>query len=316
MKIEQICVLGGTGFVGGHLVRRLVNSGYRVKVLTRHRERHRELLVCPTVRVIQADPYDRDELRAQFADCQAVINLVAILNGSEQAFHKVHVELPQQIAEVCAEVGIKRLLHMSALNADAEKGPSFYLKSKGAGEQAVFAAAGSVPTTCFRPSIIFGPDDHFFNQFATLLKLGPVFPVACPTARFAPVYVNDVIEAMLAALTNEATFGKSLELCGPRVYTFRELVQLTAEMVGVRRLIVNLPDKLARLQAKLFERLPGQLFTEDNYRSLQVDSVCTHDGFAGLGIAPKSVESIMPGYLSGRAAKSFRYSAFRRTGRD
>lgn len=316
MKIEQICILGGTGFVGWHVARRLINSGYRVKILTRFRERHRDLLVCPTARVIQADPYDRATLRAQLADCQAVINLVAILNGSEQAFNKAHVEFPRQVAEVCAEVGVQRLLHMSALNADANKGASLYLKSKGAGEQAVFAAAGNVPVTCFRPSVIFGPDDHFFNQFATLLKLGPVFPVVCPNTRFAPVYIGDVVEALLAALTNEATFGKSLDLCGPRVYTLRELVQMTAEMAGVCRLIVDMPDGLARLQAKILQRLPGQLFTEDNYRSLQVDSVCTDDGFAGLGITPKSVESIMPGYLSGRAAKSFRYSAFRRAGRS
>ena len=317
MKIEQICVLGGTGFVGGQLVTHLANNGFKLKLLTRHRERHKQFLVNPSIKLIQADVRDDRVLREQVAGCDAVINLIGILNGSEQTFRAVHAELPRCIAMACKELGVQRLLHMSALNADAEQGPSLYLRTKGEGEQAVFAVAeGNVKATIFRPSIIFGPGDSFFNMFASLLRLSPIFPLACPDARFAPVYVDDVVEAFQASLLNEATFGKSLELCGPRVYTFRELIELTAKMIGHRRLIWGLPDKLARLQARAFEYAPGQPFTMDNYRSLQVDSVCHENGFAGLGITPKSVEVVMPDHFAGKYSRTRRYSAFRRTGRN
>jgi len=169
--------------------------------------------------------------------------------------------------------------------------------------------------TTLRPSIVFGPDDHFFNLFASLLKISLVFPVACPQSRFAPVYVNDVVTAFELSLDNPDTFGKSLDLCGPKVYTFRELVELTARMIACRRLIVDLPDKLAQLQARVFAYVPGQPFTMDNYYSLQRDSVCTENGLAQLGIEPYSVESIMPDHFAGRDAKTLRYSKMRSSGR-
>lgn len=312
MKIDTICILGGTGFVGGHLITRLVNEGYRVRLLTRHRERHREFLVMPQVSLRGVADLEADTLVVQFQGCQAVINLIGILNGSEQAFRAVHVELPARVVEACRQAGVRRYLHMSALNADAEHGPSQYLKSRGAGEDAAHAGAEhGIRVTSFQPSVIFGPDDSFFNRFAALLRLAPMLPLACPNSRFAPVYVGDVVEAFARTLADEATAGQRYELCGPKVYTLRELVEYTARLIGRKRLIIGLNDKLAWWQGKVFERLPGQPFTTDNYLSLQVDSVCRQDGLAVLGIEPKSAESLMPRFF-GETGSHARFGDFRR----
>lgn len=317
MKIQTICVLGGTGFVGGHLVAHLANGGYRVRVLTRHRERHRELLVMPRVELIEADIFDPAVLQRHFTACEAVINLVGILNGSEQEFRAVHAELPQRVAEASRKAGVWRLLQMSALNADPVNGASRYLRSKGEGEQAVLqASAEGIAATCFRPSVIFGPDDSFFNRFAGLLAWSPVLPLACSQARFAPVYVGDVADALVRSLANPATFGKVLELCGPRAYTLKELVEYTAHLMSRKRWILGLPDGLSRLQAKIFEHLPGRLFTLDNYRSMQIDSVCSADGLGMLGIVPHSVEAVMEARFAGKNQRSSHYRFRREARRD
>lgn len=300
MKIRKVCILGGTGFVGRHLAARLANSRYLLRVLTRRRERHKQLLVLPGLELIEADILDLQTLRNQFSGCDAVINLVGTLNGAAPIFRALHVELPKHIVNACQDLGIDRLLHMSALNADAEHGPSLYLRTKGEGEQAAHRGAEhGIQVTSFRPSVIFGPDDKLFNRFAGLLKLSPVLPLACSHARFAPVAVMDVVHAFEVALTEPSTVGKGFELCGPRIYTLRELVEYTAKLIRRRRLIVNLPDNLAQLQAKVLEHVPGQPFTEDNYLSLQVDSVCRSDGMVELGITSHSVEAIMPVYFKG-----------------
>jgi uncharacterized protein YbjT (DUF2867 family) len=313
MKVQTLCVVGGTGFVGGHLVTHLANGRRRLKVLTRHRERHKALAVLPEVDVIEADIREQTALESHFSGCDAVINLVGILNGNEAEFRALHAELPRRVVVACRQVGVPRLLHMSALNADSN-GPSIYLRTKGQGEQAVLQVEG-IQTTRFCPSIIFGPDDSFFNRFATLLKLGPVLPLACPNARFAPVYVGDVVRAFEVALEDEATYGKRYELCGPRIYTLKELVEYTAQLIGCKRLIIGLPDSLARLQGHIFEHLPGQLFTMDNYHSLQVDSVCRSDGLGALGITPHTVETIMHRHFQHQDARAYRYSAMRNLAR-
>ena len=312
MKIKKICVLGGTGFVGRHLTTRLANQGYSLRVLTRHPQRHREVEVLPGAELVEADVHNPTVLQDQFRGCDAVINLVGVLHEySSQSFGAVHAELPGKVVDACRATGIKRLLHMSALGADAAKGPSQYLFTKGAGEQAVMAAR-DLAVTCFKPSIIFGPDDNFYNQFATLLKLSPILPVACPNARFAPVYVDDVAQAFETALENDATIGHSYELCGPQVYAFKELVENVARMLGLKRLIVGLPDGLARLQGKIMGALPVKIFSTDNYLSLQVDSVCSRNGLAELGITPHSVESIMPMHFAAKSQRR-RYDALRQT---
>lgn len=315
MRIDKICVLGGTGFIGSHLVSRLANQGYRLRVLSRYPYRRRELLVLPEVELASIDDLSSAALAARFSGCQAVINLVGILNGSPAALQAVHVDLPNNIVTVCQQLGIHRYLHMSALNADAERGPSQYLKTKGAGEEAAHAGAdGGLQVTSFRPSIVFGPGDSFFNRFAAMLRLTPVLPLACPGSRFAPVYVEDVVQAFVQTLTDSSSAGQRYELCGPRVYTLKELVQYTARLMDRQRLIIDLPDGLARLQAKVFERLPGQIFTTDNYQSLQVDSICSSDGLAALGILAKSVESVLPRQFGG-GDRNTQYSSFRRLSR-
>ncbi len=315
MNIKTLCILGGTGFVGRHLLNRLSREGYELKVLTRHRERHRDLLVIPTLSLIEADVHDPRVLKAHFAGCQAVINLVGILNDRHRdgrGFYQVHVELPRKVIEACRENGIQRLLHMSALNADPQ-GPSLYLRTKGEGEALV--QGSGLKVTSFRPSVIFGPEDHFYNRFATLLKLSPlVFPLACPRARMAPVYVGDVVCAYATALKEPATVGQRYDLCGPHVHTLQEIVAYTRELLGVRRLILPLNDRLSYAMAWLLDRVPGKPFSIDNYRTLQVDSVCQGPFPEVFGIAPTPEEAVVPKYLAHHTVRA-RYHLYRRTAR-
>lgn len=314
MNIKTICVLGGTGFVGRHLTVRLANRGYSVKVLTRHPQRHREIEVLPGAQLIGADIHDAAVLQQHFSGCDAVINLVGVLHEfSTQSFRAVHAELPGKIIEACHTAGVKRLLHMSALHADATQGASQYLLTKGAGEQRVMQAH-DIAVTCFKPSIIFAPDDNFYNQFANLLKISKILPLVCPNTRFAPVYVGDVVQAFEVALKNDATIGNRYELCGPRIYTFRVLVEDIARMLGLKRWVVGMPDSLARLQGKIFDKLPVKVFTTDNYLSLQVDSVCSCNGLEALGITPCSVEGIMSMHFA-RKTQRGQYDTFRRAAR-
>ena len=200
MQAKNIALLGGTGFVGSALIPRLIDAGYYVTVLSRHPERHRDLQLAPEARLVRADVTRADSLRAGLAGADAVINLIGILNSrgrDGRDFKRLHAELPGQIAAQCRDAGIPRLLHMSALRADAEQGASQYLRSKGAGESAVRREAGkTVACTFFQPSVIFGQNDSFVNRFATLLRLpAPFMPLPAPNARFAPVWVRDVAQA-------------------------------------------------------------------------------------------------------------------------
>lgn len=308
MLIRRICILGGTGFVGRTLCNRLTRDGYELRVLTRNRERNRhQLILLPTLDLVEADVHDEAELRRHFEGCDAVINLVGILNerGRDgRGFQYAHVVLSHKIIQACRERGVKRLLHMSALNADAARGPSHYLKTKGEAEDLVHAAADDgFEVTSFRPSVIFGRGDSFFNRFAKLLKLVPlVFPLACARARFAPVYVQDVAESFARALSSPSSYGRRYNLCGPRVYTLQELVEYTARLIGVRRRIVPLNDFLSRMQAAVFDFVPGKPFSTDNYLSATVDSVCASEGdLPALGIAPTALEAVVPRYLSGQS---------------
>ncbi|WP_133510763.1 complex I NDUFA9 subunit family protein [Candidatus Thiosymbion oneisti] len=298
MTNQRICILGGTGFVGHHLVTRLAASGYWCRLLARRPERHRDLSLVPGTELRRSDIFETGVLEKQLEGCTAVINLVGILNeGSGRTFQRVHVDLVERILAAAQAVEVPRYLHMSALHAQSTRGTSRYLRTKGKGED--LAHAGThMQVTSFRPSVIFGPGDGFFNRFATLLKITPgVFPLACPDARFAPVYVGDVVSAMAKALANPGCVGKGYDLCGPRIYSLRELVKYTAGLIGRKTMVIGLPDFGARLQARVFQLLPGKPFTMDNYLSLQTDSICEHDGLAELGIEPRTVEALVPGYL-------------------
>jgi len=315
---HTIGILGGTGFVGRHLANRLARDGHRVRILTRRREKHRELLVIPTCELVEADVHDQDTLNAKLAGCDVAINLVGILNargGKGNGFVHAHTELAATLIRACRHNGIRRVLQMSALNADAKDGASRYLRTKGEAEDLLHeAAAQGLLVTSFRPSVIFGPDDSFFNRFAALLRLAPVMPLACPRARFAPVYVGDVVEAFAAAIDRTDTHGRRFELCGPDTLSLHELVTMTARLAGLHRWIWPLGDGLSRLQALLMEFAPGKPFSRDNYDSLQVDSVCTDNGLERLGITPVPLSAVVPRYLHG-ASQRARYSGYRRAAR-
>lgn len=316
---HTVCMLGGSGFVGHHLASHLVSRGRPVRILSRHPERHRELQVLPGAELRRADVHDPQGLREHIAGCAAVINLVGILNEHSKpgtGFHQAHVELATKVVQACRDSGVAHLLHMSALNADAARGASYYLRSKGEAENLIHQAGHhGLHVTSFRPSVIFGPGDGFFNRFARLLRRVPLaFPLACPRARFAPVYVGDIAACFAAALDQRATFGQRYDLCGPRVYTLQEIVEYTAKVLGIRRTIIGLGDGLSRVQARAMEWMPGKPFSYDNYLSLQTDSVCPGPFPAVFGIDPTPLEAVVPGYLA-EANQRGGYAALRRRAR-
>ena len=305
MKLDNVLVLGGAGFVGRHLVAALAARGMRVAVPTRHRERAKHLLPLPTVDVLETDILGEGVLESLARGKQAVINLVGILHGD---FDRVHAELPGLVAAACRAQGASRLVHMSALGA-SPSAPSEYLRSKARGEQAVLAAK-DLDITVFRPSVIFGPEDRFLNMFSALVRLFPVLPLACPHARFQPVYVGDVAAAMSRALEDLDTFGSVYELCGPREYTLRQLVEFVCNVTGRHRTIVGLPDRLAYLQAFVMEKMPGKLITRDNLRSMTVDNVCQGPFPTVFGFAPSAMEAVAPEYLAAGHMRA-RYDQYR-----
>jgi len=303
MRFDKVLVLGGSGFVGRHLVAELARRGIRVTVPSRRRERAKHLILLPTVDVVEADINARGVLERLARGHNAVINLVGILHGD---FARAHIELPLAAVSACRAAGVKRLLHMSALGA-APDAPSEYQRSKAKGEQAVLDA-DDLQVTVFRPSVIFGPEDKFLNQFATMARFLPVLAVPCPDARFQPVYVGDVARAMARSLDDPETHGKVYELCGPREYTLKELVELVCQVTGRHRIVIGLPDRLSYLQAFVMEKLPGKLLTRDNYLSMQVPSLCS--GAFPFGLQPQALEAAAPLYLAHTAPRE-RYPQLR-----
>ena len=315
MKHNSVCILGGSGFVGKQIASRLASKNKRVRILTRNRNNHRDLLVLPNIEMIEADVFDNSELRKHLDGMDAVINLVGILNEKQHngdGFRKVHVELPKNLLGICLDLNIRRILHMSALNADANLGTSFYLRTKGEGENTLHTySTDRLAVTSFRPSVIFGPGDSFLNRFADLLKVTPYFfPLACPNARFAPVYVGDVADRFVQALDDKSTYGQRYNLCGPEEYTLKQLVEYTAKTLGLNRRVIGLPDIVSRLQAKALEWFPGKPFSVDNYNSLKLDSVCQHGEHESTSLA-----MVAPSYL-GDDNRQTDYDALRRMTRQ
>jgi uncharacterized protein YbjT (DUF2867 family) len=310
MLINQVCVLGGSGFVGSAIVHKLSAAGYAVKVLSRRRERAKHLTLLPNVQVVECDVLSDVELGMHMQSCDAVINLIGILHESKQfSFDAMHRELPARIATLCEKLGIKRLLHMSALQTSTEA-PSAYLRSKAAGEAAVLAHAANIRVTIFQPSIVFGRGDSFLNLLATIVKIMPVVALAKPDARFQPVWVEDVAEAFVSSLGNVATYNKTYQLGGPRVYTLRELVEFVIFVLGKKRKIVGLNDTLSYWQAYAMEKMPIKLMTRDNVHSMEIDSVCQGPVAKELGINPTSIEVIVPEYLANDTPRAA-YERFR-----
>ena len=296
--MKQVCVLGGSGFVGSAIVYQLSLSGYAVKVLTRKRESSKHLFLLSNVVVLECDVMDDAALAKVLKGTDVVINLIGILHNSKKAtFNVIHAELPLRLVKLCTKLGIKRLVHMSALQASRDA-PSNYLKSKGEGENAVLAAKNNLDITVFRPSIIYGRGDGFINLFAKLLKLLPVILLAKPNAKFQPIYVVDVAKAFVESLDNIDTYGKAYDLGGPKVYTLRELVTYVANTLAKKPVIIGLNDMFSYLQAFMMEFLPMKLMTRDNVRSMEVDSICLTEFPAFLDFQPSALETVVPDYLS------------------
>jgi NADH dehydrogenase len=321
MKHQRILVLGGGGFIGRYVIDRLVARVASVVVPTRRRDRIKELIVLPTAEVIEADVHDTAALGRLVSDCDAVINLIGILHGDRpptssgsygSKFLQAHVELPRRIVAACERYGVRRLLHMSALGADP-RGPSMYLRSKGDGERVV-QSSSVLETTVFRPSVVFGREDRFLNVFARMARWLPVLAIGRPDARMQPVWVADVATAIVNTLDHVETYGRTYELCGPRIYTLRELVQFAAHASGHPRPVLGLPDPAANMMAWIFERLPGDpVMSRDNLDSLKVDSVASRQPYwpaPELGIHPTPMEPEAVQYLAGLHPRT-RFSAFR-----
>jgi len=305
------CVLGGSGFVGSRLVGRLANAGHSVTVPTRDPERCRHLRLLPTVRVVHADIHAPGVLENLLRGSGAAVNLVGILNepGRDGAgFRRAHVTLTRSLIDACGVAGVSRLIQVSALNAAGpETDTSHYLRSKGEAE--ALLRSSSLHWTILQPSVIFGPGDSFLNRFAGLLRLIPLaFPLAMADARFSPVHVDDVVEALVRVLQSGATAGRTYRLCGPDTFTLGQLVRLVADTLGLQRHIFGLPRPVARLQAALMDFVPGKPFSTDNYRSLQIDSVGSTEDLRELGIEPRALRANLADTLGGAGLPGIRDS--------
>jgi NADH dehydrogenase len=299
-----VTVFGGSGFVGRHVVRALAKRHYRIRVAVRRPELAGHLQ--PLGRVGQIHPVQANlrhagSIAAAVRDADVVINLVGILyERGRQRFDAVHTAGAEAVAQAAALHGA-RLIHMSTLGAD-EESTSAYARSKAAGEKAVLAAAPGA--TIFRPSIMFGPEDDFFNKFASLARFMPALPlIGGGKTRFQPAFVGDVAAAFAAAAAGETRPGTTYELGGPEVLTFRELMQYVLETTQRRRLLVPIPFGLAKLQALFLQMLPKPMLTRDQVELLRRDSVVSEaaerDGrtLRGLGLEPTSMQAIVPSYL-------------------
>ena len=310
--MKNILVLGATGFVGRHVCEKLARLQWRVTAPTRRLDNARHILSLPLLLPVQADIHDEATLTRLVAGHDAVVNLVAILHGDAAAFERAHVTLPQTLARACATAGVPRLVHLSALGADAQA-PSLYQRSKAAGEAAlqVAAAAGVLELTVLRPSLIFGREDRSMNLFARLQHTLPVMLLAGADAQFQPVWVEDVAQAVVHCLQELHTIGGTFEACGPEVYTLRELVQHAGQWAGVNggqgRPVIGLPAALGRLQARLMELLPGEpLMSRDNLLAMSVPNIASGQcpGLAALGISAAPLSGIAPRYLGARGLRS------------
>jgi len=312
---QNICLIGGSGFLGTELadqLSRLGSDGKRknITVLTRDIRKMRSLRVVPTLNVEQVDPYNADALAQAFEHQDIVVNLVGILNtsvGRGGTFEDAHIKLAENII-VAAKKHNTRIIQISTLHADAENGPSEYLRTKGKASDLL--KQSGLPVTIFCPSVMFGNSDGLYTRFANLLQAMPFMPLACAEARFAPVFVGDVANAITDAIDDPATIGQSYNLCGPDIFTLQEIVQYTADVLEVKRKIVPLPNGIAKIQAFMMELVPGKPFSRDNYNSMKVDSVCEDSD----SLQPTSVSKIVPTYL-GKMNRQSRLQHYREMAR-
>lgn len=324
----NILVLGGSGFIGSHVCEKLAAAGHSITVPTRRLDAAKHLLPLPRLTLLRCDVHNPQQLTQAVAGHDLLINLVAVLHGSQQRFEQVHVELPRRIVAASQAAGLKRVIHISSIGA-APDAPSMYLRSKGRGEQ-VWADSGLM-VNLLRPSVVFGAGDKLLNVFAALQRVAPFVPLAGADTQFQPVWVEDVAQAVVA-LTDNKYYRNNSELsnihvgkepkklgnatvweaCGPAVLTLRDLFAIAGLCAGSQRMIVPLPMPLAKAQAWVMEHLPGEpLMSRDNLASMQLPSIASgqHAGLADLGIAPSSLQAIAPTYIS--AARTM--DAYRRS---
>lgn len=300
-KKKNICVLGANGFVGKHLIGRLSIEGHTVRALTRHAHRARDLKLLPNLELIETDVHSPEALSSALEGCDAVINLVGVLSapGGAEDFRRIHVDLAARLVQAARTAGVTRLLHMSTLNADAGNPDNEYLRSKGEAEDLVHDESNGLAVTSFRPSLIFGPQDRFFNRFASMLRNMPLLPLPCPAVRVAPVYLGDVAQGFMEALSDDSLAGRRVDLYGPRIYTLEEMVRYTAQVIGSRSIIIPLSDKASGIHARLLDNLPGRPFSLDALFALQV-STTPAEGPP----CPTAVESVVPFYLGKRESQN------------
>jgi len=301
---KNILVLGGTGFVGRHLCEKLQREGWSVTVPTRRAVNAQSVQHLPRLTVVEADVHDPAALLRLLPGHDAVVNLVAILHGSEAAFERVHVVLPQSLARACEATGVTRVVHVSALGVAADS-PSRYQRSKARGEAVLRAAP--LALTVLRPSVIFGAGDRFLNLFARLQAIFPVMPLAGADARFQPVWVEDVAQAVVASLRQSSSIGQTIECAGPEVLTLADLVRIAGRYGSHQRLVLPLPMAIGRLQAMLMELAPGEpLMSRDNLAAMSVDNLASGQwpDLSALGIRPASVHTIAPTYLGTQGGRS------------
>jgi uncharacterized protein YbjT (DUF2867 family) len=295
--MKKILVLGGTGFVGRHLCKELARLEYRITVPTRNISKAQSVRSVPSLDLVQADVHDEPTVARLAAGHDAAVNLVAILHGNSFEFERVHAELVRKITRACAQAGLLRIVHVSALGAGPDA-PSMYQRSKAAGE-AVLQASG-LDSTVLRPSVMFGEGDKFLTMFARLQAIFPIMPLAGADTLFQPVWVGDVVSGIVQCLQRDDTVKRAYEACGPEIFSLRQLVELAGSLSGHPRLVVGLPPPLARLQALVMELAPGpRLMSRDNLDSMKVNNVATGKlpGLQALGITPRALREVAPTYI-------------------
>ncbi|HEY0266234.1 MAG TPA: complex I NDUFA9 subunit family protein [Rhizomicrobium sp.] len=300
MDTRLVTVFGGSGFLGRHTVRALARAGWRIKVATRHPNRGfflRPLGTVGQIDFVKCDVSDAESVAHAVMGAGAVVNLTGILFEKGQSFEDVQAEGASNIAQAAAAAGVAAMVHVSAIGADAESDAG-YAVTKAEGERLVREAFPNA--VILRPSIIFGPEDGFFNKFAEMARFFPALPlVGGGKTRFQPVFVGDVAQAIVTALTSPATPGRTFELGGPSIYSFKELLQLILRETGRKRALIPLPFGIAMLKAAFLQILPNPILTMDQVRLLKTDNIVspTAAGLADLGITPTSVEAVIPSYL-------------------
>lgn len=317
MNPKRVVIVGGSGFIGSAIANRLCAADVEVLIPTRRRSRAGHVLLLPNAQVVEADVHNPATLTRLFRGADAVVNTVGVLHsrtGSPYGpdFARAHVELPQKIVTACRAAGVPRLVHISALGANAD-GPSEYQRSKAAGERMIEAAGPDIAWTILRPSVVFGRGDSFLNLFAQLARMFPVLPLTGANCRFQPVYVEDVAEAVWQSLVRPEAAGQTFELAGPTVYTLRQLVEYVSALIGKPRPIIGLPEGIGMVQARLMELAPQPLMSRDNVRSMRVDNVASGEP-QPFGLTPTALEAVAPAWLGTAAPRAF-YYPFRRRAR-